>query len=448
MNNQSFLRNKLENLIETVKPGHFVYTYPPHKVYPKIEEKINPLESWKEAPEKDLNVYIHIPFCKQKCSYCNIESIVVKEGSDIVDTYLDCLEKEIDMYKDVLQDFNPVTVYVGGGTPTFLDAKQLERLFLTINSRISDTKSLNELCIELAPDTMTAEKLDIMKKYGVTRVSIGMQSLDDSQLEKMNRKYPTETPINIFKNLRNSEFKNINVDVIYGHPDQTLDMLKETLKDVLELRPAAISVYPLNVKPLTRFWKELGSDAVDRDKIDKMYDFFKPLLLNNGYTQDTRLRFVLDGVGRYEHKDQTIKGKPVKGFGAAAQSYSEKLHYRPSYSVTHCKKDIFEYIDDMQNNKHPARYAFELSDEERMRRYIIMNIRHSQFNTKAFKDKFGIYPEEFLPDEFNLLYKDGYISKTNDVINLTDKGFKRANAVSKFFFSEDVLRMQGEYVYE
>lgn len=442
------VRKKLEELITTINPGHFVYTYPPHKIYPRITPNINPLEAWESSEEKDLNVYFHIPFCRQKCGYCNIESIAIKEDATLIDEYLDVLVKEMEMYQNVLAEFNVITAYVGGGTPSFLSAEQMRRFFSDIASKISDTPTLKEFCIEISPDSTTLEKLEVMKEFGITRVSLGLQSLNKSQIREMGRRYSDQTPIDIFRALKETGFENINIDIIYGHPDQTIDILKDTLSRVLELRPGTISLYPLNVKPLTRFWKKIGSEGVDKSKIDSMYEFFKPLLIGEGYTQDTRLRFLLPKVGRYAHKDETIKGKPVKGFGSAAQSYAEYLHYRPSYSVSHCRKDILEYMGDIQDGRHPARYAFVLDDNERMRRAITMNVRHSAFSREAFHKKFGSYPEDIFPVEFQLLYEDGFLKREDSMIKLTQKGFKRADAVAKLFFSDAVLKMQMEYVYE
>lgn len=442
------VRKRLEELIATINPGHFVYTYPPHKIYPKIIPDINPLDAWGSTEQKDLNIYFHIPFCRQKCGYCNIESIAIKEDATLIDEYLDALVKEMEMYREVIAKFNVITAYVGGGTPSYLSAEQMRRFFGDIVSEISDTRTLKEFCIEISPDSTTLEKLEVMKEFGITRVSLGLQSLDKSQIREMGRKYSDQTPIDIFRALKETGFENINIDIIYGHPDQTIDMLKDTLSRVLDLIPGTISLYPLNVKPLTRFWKKIGYEGVDKSKIDSMYDYFKPLLISEGYVQDTRLRFLLPKVGRYAHKDETIKGKPVKGFGSAAQSYAEYIHYRPSYSVSHCRRDILEYTGDIQAGRHPARYAFILDDNERMRRAITMNIRHSAFSREAFHKKFGTYPEDVFSAEFQLLYEDGFLERDGNLIKLTEKGFKRADAVAKLFFSEAVLKMQRDYVYE
>lgn len=442
------VRERLEILANTVKPGHFVYTYPPHKIYPKIEKELDFEAAWNNTPNSDLNVYVHIPFCRQKCGYCNIESIPIKQGASFVNNYLETLKKEFDMYEEVLEDFNPITVYVGGGTPSYLTEEQMFKLFNEINENVSSTKNLEEFCIEISPDSTTPEKLDIMKEFGISRVSLGVQSFNENQINSMGRKYSSEDPIDIFAALQERDFENINIDIIYGLPEQDMNLLAETLMKTIELEPATVSMYPLNIKPLTGYWKKFGDKGLDKDKIASMYEQAKEILISSGYKQDTRLRFVLPKQGRYAHKDETIKGTPVKGFGAAAQSYAEYVHYRPPYSVTHCKSDINQYMEDISQGRHPARAAFFLDDEERMRRVVIMNLRHSEFNRKLFKDKFGTGPEEAFPAEFSVLYKEGYLTYDGDHINMTPKGYKNANIISNLFFSPQVQKMRKEYVYK
>ncbi len=442
------VRKRLKELSRTINPGHFVYTYPPHKIYPKITDDYNPLDAWEETPESELNIYFHIPFCRQKCGYCNIESIAISQDSPIIDDYLDMLSKEMQMYKETLERFNVITVYVGGGTPSYLSEEQLQRFFQDICKEIKDTSLLNEFCIELSPDSTNMDKLKIMSDFGINRVSLGVQSFNEGQIKNMGRRYRSKELLDIFDSLESLNFDNINIDIIYGHPDQSLESFEDSIKKTMDLKPGTVSIYPLNIKPLTSFWKKIGPHGLDREKIAKMYKRGRDILLKNGYIQDTRLRFILPKVGRYMHKDETIKGKPVKGFGSAAQSYAEKVHYRPSYSVGHCRADINEYINDLKAGRHPARFAFFLNDDELIRRSIIMNIRHANFNTKIFYDKFGTYPETKFPSEFEVLYGDGYIVKEDGTIHLTERGFEIANSISKLFFSDQVLDMQKKYRYE
>jgi oxygen-independent coproporphyrinogen-3 oxidase len=254
--------------------------------------------------------------------------------------------------------------------------------------------------------------------------------------------------MSIFDLLVKFGFSNINIDIMYGHPEQSTEMLVDSLEKTLSLKPGTVSLYPLNIKPLTRFWKKIGPQGVDRQKIAGMYEVARAMMIENGYIQDTRLRFILPRVGRYAHKDETIKGKPVKGFGAAAQSYAEFAHYRPPYSVTQCRKDILEYMQDIGEGNHPARFAFFLDDEERMRRAVIMNIRHAEFSREAFRKKFGVYPELQFPSEFEVLYENGLASSDGEMIRLSPAGFRIANSISKIFFSDNVLEMQKNYKYE
>jgi len=441
-------RERLDHFLVTIPQGHFVYTYPPHKIYPKIEGEFDFKKAWAETPAGDLNVYFHIPFCRQKCSYCNIESIATKEGSPITDRYLTALENEMKLYRGSLDKFRIITVYIGGGTPSYLSEPQMERFLKSMNSLLVNTKGLEELCIELSPDSATEKKIEILKNYGTTRISLGIQSFDEDHIKTFNRKYDVDKLDYLLGLIKANGFKNLNIDIIYGHPNQDFRMLEESLIRSLASRPGTMSVYPLNVKPLTPFWEKIGPKGLDRTKIDQMYEFARDFLLRHGYKQDTRLRFVLPTIGRYAYKDETVKGKPVKGFGNAAQSYAEDVHYRPSYSVLHCRKDIEEYIEDIESGRHPARYALFLNEDEKMRRAIIMNIRHSSLSVLGFERKFGMAPQNAFPEEFKVLLEEEMVFEDNAIIRLTEKGYKHENAISRLFFSEKVLGLQKNYVYE
>ena len=226
---------------------------------------------------KDMvkSCYIHIPFCKKICSYCDFCKIFYNE--QLVDKYLISLEKEIDsLYKNEILD----TIYIGGGTPSSLNLNQLEKLFSIID-KLNKSKTI-EYTIECNFETMSKEKLELFKKYGINRLSFGIESINENNQKLLERENKKEEIINIIKTAKSLGFNNINVDLMYALPNETLDVLNKDIDFVLSLDIEHISTYSLIIEEHTKLY--INNITNINDELDEeMYKLICSSLKDNNY---------------------------------------------------------------------------------------------------------------------------------------------------------------------
>lgn len=224
-----------------------------------------------------VDLYINIPICPTRCLYCSFISSELKRVEDKVDVYLDCLAKEIDAVKDIVKEksFIVRNIYIGGGTPSVLSAKQLDFLLSKLKFPV------NEFTVECGrPDTITAEKLDVLKKHGVSRISINPQTFCEATLKRIGRRQKNSQVLTAYTYALERDFV-VNMDVIAGLPGEKLGIFKRTIKTLLELAPHNITVHTLSVKNGAKL-REDTSVISERD-VDKMVDFAESELIKNGY---------------------------------------------------------------------------------------------------------------------------------------------------------------------
>ncbi len=244
------------------------------------EEKIISLSS-----DNSFSLYISVPFCPTRCSYCSFVSHSVKQAKKLIPTYIEHLCKEIEETAKIAKKCNLrlETIYIGGGTPTTLEAYELNKIMLTISSNF-DLSNLREYTVEAGrPDTITAEKLIAIKKCGATRISINPQTMNDSILEKIGRKHSGEQTLDAFNLARECGFDNINMDLIAGLPDENFDSFKATVNQILELSPESITVHSLSLKRASTLNKNNDFfDFSDGITASNMVDFAKETFESNG----------------------------------------------------------------------------------------------------------------------------------------------------------------------
>ena len=224
-----------------------------------------------------IDLYINIPICPTRCLYCSFISSELKFVQDKVDEYINCLIKEIDAVRDIIKEKSYIVrnIYIGGGTPSVLTAGQLERLINKLHFPV------NEFTVECGrPDTITEEKLDVLKKYGVTRISINPQTFCEATLKRIGRRQKNEQVLESYMHALEREFV-VNMDIIAGLPGEKLGIFKRTIKTLLELAPHNITVHTLSVKRGAKLCDD--TSVLDERDVDKMVDFAESELAKNGY---------------------------------------------------------------------------------------------------------------------------------------------------------------------
>ena len=265
-----------------------------------------------------LGLYIHIPFCKQKCPYCDFFS--VEYDVALANKYIDALIKHASRFKS--QKIN--SIYIGGGTPSVLSLKQIEELLQTLND-IFDLSEICEFTFELNPESTSREKLRVLKNFGVNRLSIGLQSVKDKSLKFLGRVHDFQTFCNVYDTARKESFDNINIDLIYGLTNQTVKEWKVDLERALLFNSEHLSLYPLSIEKDTPFC--LNSVTINDNIQRDMYDKTVEILASNDYIHYEISNWAKRGRESF-HNSNYWRNFEYIGFGAGAAGYFKSVRYK------------------------------------------------------------------------------------------------------------------------
>ncbi|MCG8538607.1 MAG: radical SAM family heme chaperone HemW [Clostridia bacterium] len=371
---------------------------------------------------REIGLYVHIPFCIKKCYYCDFLSY--SKDSSIIDSYIDALIREIGMYENRLSGYRVKTIFIGGGTPSILETKALDVIVNELLRRFALAKNL-EFTIESNPGTLTREKLKNYNAIGINRLSIGLQSFNNNILKKIGRIHSKEDFIENYFEARNEGFENINLDLIYGLPDQDLEDWQETLGQVIKLEPNHISAYSLKIEKGTVFEKLFDENRLNlpKDEEDRqMYHLAINLLNGNNIRQYEISNFAREG---YECKHNLIywNNQEYLGFGVSAHSYLDSCRYGNTDNIN-------DYINFINHGKFPVVNREVKSKEEEIVETIFLGLRLSKgLDVRKFKDYFNVSIYEIYGNKINSLIKLGLLTGGEDYIKLTQYGMDVSNQV-------------------
>lgn len=350
------------------------------------------------------SVYIHIPFCKTICSYCDFCKIYYDKK--YINSYLDYLEKEIlSRYKGEVID----TIYIGGGTPSSLDYNELIRLFEII--KIFKVSNNLEYSIESNVECLDEDKISLFKEYGINRVSLGVQSFDDKILKELNRHHTKDDVFKVVSLLKKYDINNINIDLIYGVSDDIYKVNKD-IDLFLELDIPHISCYSLIIEDGTNF-SNMNRNYIDSDKEYQMYLMIEDKLVKNGYNHYEISNYCRDGY-QSNHNINYWKNGYYYGFGLGSVSYIDNYRISNTKSLTKYLKGIFGY----ENNYEDT--FIQMENEMMLGLRLINGVNIDKFYSKYgidIRDKFDIYD---LIDEGKLVIENGYIKISSDYLYLSN----------------------------
>lgn len=373
---------------------------------------------------KELGIYVHIPFCKQKCSYCDFISYCDK--NDLIEKYIKALKQEIK--NSSVNEYEISTIYIGGGTPSYIESKYISEILKTIKQKYNISRNV-EITIEVNPGTATKEKLRDYVEAGINRISIGLQSCNNNLLKMIGRIHTYEEFLSTYKLAREVGFKNINVDLMIGLPNQTLDDVKKSLEEISKLNPEHISVYSLIVEEGTPIEKKIanGQLKLPNEELEREeYWEVKKFLESLGYKHYEISNFAKTGY-ESKHNLNCWEQKEYLGFGAAAHSYMKKTRYSNT-------ENIEKYINQEMQSKQLHIVHEVQKEEEQKKEYMLLGLRKIDgVQISSFKNKFGCNPIMEFKNELNKLTQEGLIEIDLDQIKLTEKGIDLANIVWEEF---------------
>lgn len=376
---------------------------------------------------EELGIYIHIPFCKQKCFYCDFCSFANK--NEMQEKYVETVINEI---KNIThkEKYTVTTIYFGGGTPSILNPEYIKNILQEIKSSFKILDDA-EITIEINPGTVNEEKLKRYKEYGINRLSIGLQSANDKILKNIGRIHDYKQFEETFFFARKCGFKNINVDLMIGLPTQAIEDVKQTLEKIIQKNPEHISVYSLIIEEGTTIEKLINENKLqlpDEETERIMYWTVVNELKENGYNQYEISNF---SKKTYESKHNTNcwKQKQYIGLGTSAHSYLNKKRYSNT-------NNIEEYIKNIQESNISKNITIheEQTEESTMNEYMLLGLRMIQgININEFKQKFKTDPTIKYKEILEKLQKENLIQITKTSIKLTKQGIDFGNIVWEEF---------------
>jgi len=364
---------------------------------------------------RKAGLYVHVPFCGSVCRYCDFYSKVANSGE--IDDYLEALRVEASIEASgAFGKFLYDSVFLGGGTPSLLSPKQIEKLFLVVRSSFSVSDDV-EITIECNPSTVTEKSLRIYRDSGINRISLGVQSFNDTHLERLGRLHDSKAATETFRLLRDAGFENIGIDLIYGLPEQTLHEWNDDLKHALALEPDHISAYNLIIEsetPFGRLHAEGKLRLPSEDTQSLMHSALENKLTEARYGRYELSNYCKSGY-ECRHNNKYWRLQPYLGLGPAAVSFDGALRTRNL-------PDLTAYIKSAANLALPPRES-ELLDSDKLRAEVIMmQLRLSEgLQCEEIKARFQYDIIEKKERQIELLLKNGYITLIDGRIKLTPR---------------------------
>ena len=364
-----------------------------------------------------IGIYIHIPFCKKKCFYCDFTAFQNLESW--IDSYFENLKKEIKLYQKNM-NVEVDSIYIGGGTPTYVDYHFIIELVEILKN--FDLSNVKEFTIEANPNSLTLEKLKAYKNLGINRISLGVQSFDDKVLKNIGRDHNKEIVLKDIENIRKAGFDNLSLDMILNLPDGNFDSIKNDLEIIKKINPEHLSYYSLILEKGSHFYSLYKKDKLklmDDDLERDIFSYIEKYLKDIGLNRYEISNFSKKGFESYHNKKYRSEGGYL-AFGLGASGFLSNVRYNNV-------KNFVKYEKLIKKGKFPIEFREFISKDEREKEYIIFKLREtSGVNLKEFENIFGHSLLEKYSEPVEKFLKLGFF-KIDDSLRFTHKGFDLSN---------------------
>ncbi len=425
----------------------YAYSYPHKTAYRALDPPRRLRDVWAGEDKGALYLYVHVPFCEMRCGFCNLFT-AANPRDELPEQYLRALRREARRARDAIGPARYARMAVGGGTPTYLNAAQLDELFQIAAELTGSDVNPIPISVETSPRTADAEKLRVLKAWGVDRVSIGVQSFVEAEVAASGRAQKNTWVEQAIERIRELDFPTLNIDLIYGLPGQTVASWLTSLKTALRWRPEELYLYPLYVRPLTGLDRR-GGRAEDELRL-ACYRRGRDLLLGEGYEQVSMRMFSLKSPCARDGANGPVyccQDDGMLGLGCGARSHTRGLHYSSDYAVgaSNVREIIDRYVTADERAFDFAAYGCELDEEEQRRRWVIKSIlRVEGLDITAYHARFGSEPTDDLP-ELRQLVNAGLIGREGKLLRPTPARLERSDAIGPALYSARVVRGMQEF---
>jgi oxygen-independent coproporphyrinogen III oxidase len=443
------IRQRLRQGILEAEVPTYIYSYPPKRAYRPLSPPEDLRALWSEG-DGEVNLYLHIPFCHYRCSFCTL-FLTTAHTPGMIESYVEALERQLRRFGELAGSRTVASIYVGGGTPTVLSPQQFERVFGAIRACFPRLSGTAEVSVEGTPDSMTPEALACLRSLGVNRISMGIQTFDPVEMERAGRRYGVQVAVQAIENVRAAGFDNLNLDLIYGLEGQESASWTATLSRTLSFNPTTVTLYPAVFRPLSGIQKLRSRDPgsfIDESSRADLYGLSVETLAQRGYRQESLVRFTRHVEGGYRQEESDSLGVPLLGLGAGARSYCGRVHYSTDFAVARrTTLEIIEgFIASQREPGYEAGFGFVLDRDEEERRFVILNLLLDRLDPSVFAWRYGADPRDRFGDELAALAAEECIAVEPDgQVRLTRKGFKHSSIVGNLFYSQRVRDLESAY---
>jgi oxygen-independent coproporphyrinogen-3 oxidase len=443
----NIIKNGLEELLNTPVYSAYSYSYPHKTAYRPLSVKEDLIPIWQKENLENLFLYVHIPFCTMRCGFCNLFTIA-RPQDGVAELYLDALSRQINALSPLLMVAKFARYAIGGGTPTYLSVKQLERLFDLTNFK--GMQANTPIGIESSPETITRDKIALLHERNVSRISMGVQSFSEYEIKSLARMQSNHSVANAVDIIRTNSNADLNLDLIYGLAGQSEESWIYSLKETVRFQPEEIYLYPLYVREQTGLGKKQANGAeiiqIEESRMLKLYRLGREFLLNEGYKQVSMRMFRKKSALEKELPVYSCQDDGMIGLGAGARSYTEKLHYSSEFSVGRkgVSAIIEDYIEKSESDFRYADYGVYLNKDEKKRRFIMQSLLIADgLNIERYFQKFGTNCLDEFP-QINVLI-EAKLAEHTDCIRLSSAGLERADSIGPWFVSDKVKKAMSQF---
>ncbi|WP_369036369.1 STM4012 family radical SAM protein [Streptomyces adonidis] len=430
----------------------YTYAYPHKTAYRKLPTSPRLADLWAGESRQSLSLYLHIPFCEIRCGFCNLFTRIGAPG-DLTGRYLDAVQRQAAAVREALGDAEPprfANAAFGGGTPTFLEAAELERLCDIAEREMGVDLRAVPLSVEASPSTATADRLAVLAERGTTRLSLGVQSFVEEEARAAVRPQHRSDVEAALTRIREAGVPVLNIDLIYGIDGQTAASWRYSLDAALAWRPEEIYLYPLYIRPLTGLGRRVDPAAADREWDEqrlRRYREGRDHLLSQGYEQVSMRMFRRSDAPPQGPDDYACQTDGMIGLGCGARSYTSRLHYSFDYAVS--MGEIRGIIDDYTATTDFSRalHGRPVDEDEARRRHLLQSLLQAQGMPVAeYRLRFDTDPYADFPAELDTLDARGWLENGPEgQLRLSAEGLAHSDAIGPEFFSPNVRAAMAAY---
>lgn len=417
----------------------YVYSYPHKTTYRALERPIPLREAWAGEDRSSLFLYLHVPFCEQRCGFCNLFTQSQPPQAQIT-AYLDALERQAGVVAAEVRPQGIARMAIGGGTPTFLSPADLDRLF-----RIAAGLGAAAIpcSVELSPATASAERIAVLRRHGADRASLGVQSTSATETEALRRHQDRAAVAAAIARLRAAGFRTVNVDLMYGQSGQTPQSLVRSIDEVIAWGANELYLYPLYVRPLTTLGRLGAGPVADQAGL---YLAGRDHLRTLGWQQRSMRLFQAPDAPVAAGPRYRCQEDGMVGLGPSARSYTATLHYASSYAVgqTAIRERIAAWSAQSAADFAEIRHGFVLDGEDQRRRYAILSLLESGLDEAAYARRFG----SSVADDLPMLAEGlplGVLVHADGAWRLTDRGVGYADVIGRWLYSRRVEELMAAW---